>query len=312
MIEPGGRNNLERVADQGLSPRSSGLAHFIHIPKTGGHTLEAIYERQYGEAGVFYSRWGRQYGGPSEGPVGIFLQSREARTPGRFYYPEHLSDFADRFAAATLEERTRTELLYGKNLEWGLGDLLGTDLDVFTVLRDPVDRVLSQYFFTVDFAGKPTGLSLYEHIAAHVQPNIQTRLLSGPHGLSPLPSGPIMLSRAKEHLRSCCAFGLTERFGETVLLLAQALGWEDVGYERRKVNKTRPRMREVPREVLRNLANDNDLDVALYDFATELFQERLEAYGPTLEDDMVLLGRRNLALRSAARAARSHPPGRTR
>jgi hypothetical protein len=312
MAETGRRDSLERIGEKGRCRLSPGLAHFIHIPKTGGHTLEAIFERQYGEAGVFYSRWGRQYGGPSEGPVGIFLKSRETRTPGRFYYPEHLPDFANRFLAATLEEKTRTRLLYGKNLEWGLGDLVKRDLKVFTVLRDPVDRVLSQYFFTVDFAEKPADLSLYEHIAAHVQPNIQTRLLSGPHGLSPLPSGPIMLARAKENLRSCCAFGLTERFGETVLLLARALGWEEVGYERRKVNKTRPKMTDIPRGVLRDLAADNSLDVALYRFAGKLFEERLAAYGPGLEEDMALLGRRNLVFRAAARSTRAHPPGRTR
>lgn len=278
--------------------------HFIHIPKTGGHTLEAIFVQQYGADALFYSQWGRQFGGPSAGPIGIFLRSREARAPGRFYFPEHLSDFAERFASADASVQAATRLIYGKNLEWGLSEILGIELNVFTVLRDPIDRVLSQYFFTVDYAMKPTRLSLYEHIAAHVQPNIQTRLLSGPHGLSPQPPVDEMLERAMENLQSCCAIGLTERFGETVLLLSKALGWKGVQYERRKVNKTRPRKEEVPPEVVRRLAEDNELDLALYRFATDLFANQLEAYGPELEQDMLDLGRRNMAMRATAAARR--------
>jgi hypothetical protein len=299
----------------GPDSSSGRIAHFIHIPKTGGHTLEAIFESQYGEGGMVYSKWGRQFVGPSDGPVGVFLRSNDGQTPGRFYYPEHLSDFAERIRSAPLEQLERTRLLYGKNLEWGLEAALGRDLDVFTVLRDPVDRVLSQYFFAVDYSSKPDQLSLYEHIAAHVPPNIQTRLLSGPHGLAPQPHGAVMLARAKENLRSCCAVGLTERFGETVLLLSRLLGWTDIRYERRKVNRTRPRLAEVPLDVVQRLAEDNRLDVDLYRFACSIFEEQLQAYGPELEKDMIALGKRNLAVRSREsakrRTGRAQPPGRT-
>lgn len=280
------------------------LAHFIHIPKTGGHTLEAIFVQQYGPEALFFSGWGRGFGGPSDGPVGVWLQTERDSTKGRFFHPEHLNDFARRFEESPAAERELTRLLYGKNLEWGLEEHLGRPLNVFTVLREPVDRVLSQYFFTVEYGAKPPHLSLYEHIAAHIQPNIQTRLLSGPHGLSPQPPGDKMLQRAKENLRSCCAVGLTERFGETVLLFGRALGWGEVAYERRRVNKTRPRMNEVPVDVVHRLADDNRLDVELYGYARTLFQDQCAAYGPDFQQDYMELGRRNQAFRAAAKTAR--------
>ena len=277
------------------------IAHFIHIAKTGGHTLEAIYDEQFGPQALFYSRWGREYGeGPRGRSLGVFLKSREAAIPGRVYFPELLEDVAERFLALSLEARRNTRLIYGKNLEFGLGALVPEPLDFFTVLRDPVDRVLSQYFFTVDYALKPGHVSLYEHIAAHIQPNMQTLMMSGPHGLNSQPEALEMLERAKTNLEVCSVVGLTEHFGETVLLLARAFGWKEVRYVRRKVNKTRPRMAEVPRAVILRLASDNELDVALYAHGKALFQDQLRAYGPTLDEDMESLGRRNVVYRTGA------------
>lgn len=294
---------------------SSNVVHFIHIPKTGGHTLEAILERQYGGAALFFSRWGREYEGPRGRAIGVFLKSVEASLPGKVYHPELLEDVAGRFLALSAEGRQATRVIWGKNLEWGLDDLLPVTLDTFTILRDPVDRVLSQYFFTVDYASKPAQVSLYEHIAAHVQPNMQTLLMSGPHGLDPQPEAEVMLARAKENLRSCQVFGMTEQFGESVLLLARAFGWNEVRYERRKVNRTRPRMTDIPRDVILRLAADNELDVALYRYAQGLFKNQLEAYGPELEKDMVDLGKRNVLFRSRESAKRRgalrQPPGAT-
>jgi hypothetical protein len=283
------------------------LVHFIHIAKTGGHTMEGILERQYGPEALFYSRWGRQYEGPRGRPIGVFLKSKEPGVPGRIHYPELLEDVARRFKELPREARDRTRLIYGKNLEFGLADLLPDLLDYYTILRDPVDRVLSQYFFTVDPATRPSHVSLFEHIAAHVQPNMQTLMLSGPHGLNPPPEPAAMLAKAKENLEACTVVGLTEHFGETVLLLAKAFGWSEVWYARRKVNQDRPRMAEISRDVILRLAADNELDVELYRFGQTLFRKQLEAYGSDLRRDMDELGRRNLAYRS--RSAAKHRSG---
>lgn len=280
------------------------MIHFIHIPKTGGHTLEAILERQYGAEALFFSRWGREYEGPRDRAIGVFLKSTEASLPGQVHFPELLENVAERFQTQDAEARQATRAIWGKNLEWGLGNLLQVPLEVFTFLRDPVDRVLSQYFFTVDYTSRPENVSLYEHIAAHVQPNMQTLLMGGPHGLGAQPEPRVMLSRAKKNLRSCRVFGMTEHFGESIILLARAFGWEKVRYERRKVNRTRPRMTDVPRDVILRLAADNELDVELIKYAQGLFKKQLKAYGPELEKDMMELGKRNVAFRSRESAKR--------
>jgi hypothetical protein len=174
----------------------------------------------------------------------------------------------------------------GFHIEYGLHEYLEQPVIYFTVLRNPVDRALSHYYFTADHKNRPEEIGLYEHIAAHISPNLQTEMLSGPHGVGPLPPPEEMLEQAKRNVRACAAIGLTERFDETALLLQKALGWRTPLYANLNVNKKRPRREAIPEDVLHRIEADNDLDIMLYQYAQELFEAQVVDYGPSLEKDL--------------------------
>lgn len=153
-----------------------------------------------------------------------------------------------------------------------------------TMLRHPVDRLLSLYYYFLkrqemgrwqEFAGmeNPT---LQEAIRAAV-PDRQVKALS--RGMPPRESTREDLETAKRHLaESFAAFGLQERFNESLVLFAQSLGWERLPLYRRYKRSRRPR--EVPPGIPELVAELNPLDMELYAYAEALFAERIAAQPP--------------------------------
>jgi hypothetical protein len=77
------------------------------------------------------------------------------------------------------------------------------------------------------------------------------------------------------------AFGLTERFDETVLLFAKELGWNHLlfGVANRSGEKVpvTPGILDACRPLI-------EQDVLLYQHASKVFDERIEAEGPRFRD----------------------------
>ena len=82
------------------------------------------------------------------------------------------------------------------------------------------------------------------------------------------------LEIAKENLaNSFSVVGICERFEESLMLMAQTYDWEVPFYENRKVSKTRPNVEAAAVELIKE---NNQLDLELYRFGKELFEESLE------------------------------------
>jgi hypothetical protein len=285
------------------------LVIFHHIPKTAGTTLREILNRQYGEGQVFETNW---YPGErllAERPFGIYTGKKK---PGETWYPGLLTEIAYRYEFFQREAASPIRAIYGFHCEYGLAEYIFQPSETFTFLRHPVDRALSHYYFTVDV---PEGLDeagLEAHLLARIEGNLQTKMLSGPHGAGPLPPPEEMLARAKANLKSCAVVGLTERFDETLMLLKQRFGWRWPFYVRKYVNPNRPKKDVLPPAVLQRIAAENELDAALYAYAQELFAQQIQAYGPGLSRTVKLFRLVNSAwgkwqtLRQAVRQGLSH------
>lgn len=259
-ISPALRQELE--AKLAIAPSAEGRAQcfpapliFVHIPKAAGSTLQEIIVRHYQGARGF------RFTGDSE---------RLAA-----------------FKSLTPEQRDSFDLLQG-HVHFGLHELLSRPATYFTMLRDPVDRIVSHYHFVManpghylydKIAGR--GFTLHDYAvtrASHELDNDQVRWLCAADHFD-VPVGRVsraMVEEAKWNLANAFAvFGIMERFDDSLRCLKAAFGWRDVSPpERRNVNRHRPRLEQVPQNTLDAIRRINRYDIELYDFAIGLFEEQ--------------------------------------
>jgi hypothetical protein len=164
-------------------------------------------------------------------------------------------------------------------------ELLGVPFITTTVLRHPVDRTLSFLRHQAERrqrgATKDTPLvEIYEDPFRyeHMIRNHMVRMLSlAPEEmlehdgvLTPVPYTRERLQRAKDALAALELFGLQECFEDFCDELAHRYGL-DVGRPQRS-NTTEPA--DVPHGLSARIAEDNGLDMELYEYARALYRER--------------------------------------
>jgi hypothetical protein len=83
---------------------------------------------------------------------------------------------------------------------------------------------------------------------------------------------------AKRNLEKHFAIvGLTEQFDETLILLRRSLGWRRVPfYIRQNATKNRLLKDDLSTEVLNAIKRYNELDMELYEYARERFNESID------------------------------------
>jgi hypothetical protein len=233
---------------------------FLHIPKAGGSTLGEFVYTQCCVDNV--SDGGLIQGGVYYCPFGF------VKEPG-LAVPE--------YARAVLRLPALRAVI--GHFWYGIHQHLDRRWAYLTALRNPVERVVSLYYFLQlhdkmsldDFA---TSSSLKE------VDNDQTRRLCGED-----PDfgqcTPAMLRRAQDNLRrDFAAVGVIERLEDTIELFRRKLGW-DRGYTpvSRNVNPARPRTDSLPASALEAIRRRNALDEELYQFAVQLLDEGLAGTG---------------------------------
>jgi hypothetical protein len=249
---------------------------FLHIPKAAGATLNVVLRRHFAENETY-------------------------RIDGR-----NVAESIATFKRLPRAERERIRLLAGHQ-GFGLHAYLGAPSTYVTLLRDPVDRAVSHYYYARsapghylhdEIASRGIDLEDYPKLAEEVR-NGQTRMLAGSDGATSDACGRGELELAKRRLaESFCLFGVTEQFDRFLVLLKRRLGLRRLCYHRMNVTPRRPRRADVPQSAAGAIERSNEFDMELYRFALAGFEEACAA-APGLDREVRSLRRRNRFHRAA-------------
>lgn len=242
--------------------RKSPLLIFIHIPKTAGITLSFVLQRQFSR-----KQFLRLY------------QDQDAKIQG--------------YIDATTSQRNSIRGIRG-HFGYGIHEQLQEqDYIYFTMIREPIARVISHYFFhlyhplenppPISRKIRKEKIKLKPYVTdlkLKVLDNHQTRLLVGDQdGMKPefgqCPSE--FLEIAKRHLDEHFAVvGVTERFDETLLVLQKVFGWKMPLYISKNISRIRPKDDEISPYAREAIADINQLDLALYQYANERLDQLIK------------------------------------
>jgi hypothetical protein len=239
---------------------------FVHVPKAAGSSLSWLLRRRYGANFLECSSVDLEDG---LAPIEDF----EWRRTGPGAIAGHLGT--------------------GINLA-----LRGQPLFV-TILRNPVDRIISYYYYARETPAHYLhdqivggGLTLAEFVQCGLTleiDNLQVRQFSGETGrVNHSPFGELSseaLNTAKERLADFDLVGLSEDFAGTMVCLRKLTGWCRVYSRRMNVTRCRTRLEEISRETLDLVRRSQALDIELYEFGRALFARQVEDYGPKFEKD---------------------------
>ena len=234
---------------------SSPVIIFLHIPKAAGTTLRDILYRQY-EKECIYELDGQN-----------FSQSQED------------------FKQLNIKEKDKIRLLMG-HMYFGLHEFISYPSTYITMLRNPIEKVISYYYFVSKLKTHPDyeliksqNISLKEYCTMN-KPNMcnaQTRFLAGENFIQVNNESKI-LEQAKKNLQEYFSIvGITERFDETLILMKEKLGWSsNPYYYRRNTNKNVSYSQlNIKEDTLVTIRKYNQLDLELYKYANELFERDL-------------------------------------
>jgi hypothetical protein len=249
------------------------LVCFLHLVNTGGLALYPSLQWHYApRAALPGARWWR--GAPDR-----YVSREMFRIRPNF--PESVgSSFVEQIAAI---DAASVRLVLG-HFRFGVHALLGRPAVYFTLLRDPVARVVSYYRWMkrqsprwLQVCGRELTIEewLDDPRFSGVIRNDMVRSLAGVGGPEWTPDGApaddpawveVALRNLDVHFR---AVGIMERYDASVERLRRAFGWRVVVPSQRRRSPGPP---EIPAAVRRKVEGYNALDAALYRQVVERFE----------------------------------------
>ncbi|HEY8669959.1 MAG TPA: sulfotransferase family 2 domain-containing protein [Terriglobales bacterium] len=224
---------------------------FLHVPKTAGTTLNRLIEWEYDLFEMY-----------SVDPV-FFLWSAA-----------HLRKLS--------KERLRKIRVFKGHMLFGIHKILPQPATYITVLRDPIERTLSAFYFMRSYKLHPLywkfkreNWTLEDFVRRLPRENVQCKIVAG--AVYEDPCTEEIFEKARHHLREhFSVVGLSERFEETLALLKLRFGWKLKSYTSFNVTRPRPKKHDLPQSTLELITEKNSFDVMFYDYASKLFQEAVD------------------------------------
>jgi len=234
---------------------------FLHIPKTGGRSLQAILLRKY----------------PSDEAI------------------INAHDRLNEIAQWSDERKRKIRYLQG-HLTYGVHKLLPQKCSYITTLRDPIERVISHYYFmkratnhSLNKIILQQNMNLEDYIKSGVSNelnNDQTKIIAGIPKKSPIQLDE-MLRIAKNNIdKEFLAVGVLEEFNKTLLMLKKHLDLQNIFYGIRNQTIERPQQEQISNRTLQIINENNYADIELYDHVKKTFAEAIKNEGPRFNNEL--------------------------
>lgn len=224
------------------------LPIFIHIPKSGGTTLSSIIRANLGPLDI---QDHESLGGRPQRleDLSSHQKAHVRGVMGHYYYGVH-EHFPDRIYR------------------------------YFTMLRRPIERVVSSYSFLRNYPGyEPVrDMTITQFVDSYPEANdLQTRMLAGLHDCDERGWYRSHLDKALANMETFSGVGVTERFAESVLLIGEELGWTDLNYTVENVTPNRLSVAALSADDVEYIRAANRLDEILYRRACQMLDDKLSA-----------------------------------
>ena len=226
---------------------------FLHIPKAAGSTLNRLIELEYPVSEIYsidpsFYRWS-------------------------WAHLQRLS-----------KERLKRTRVFKGHMLFGLHTILPQPATYITILREPVERVLSSFYFMRSHKLQPLHWkfkfekwSLEDFVARSPRHNLQCKILAGVDYAKPCTAE--ICETAKENLlRYFSVVGLCEHFEQSLALMKLRFGWKLRRYGSFNVTRARPHKADVPQSTLDLIEEKNSFDISLYACAAKIFDTALKTY----------------------------------
>jgi len=220
------RNKLVPISELNLELIS------LHIPKTGGTSFHSLLHKNYGQKNVV--RFEMTY----DKTLNFYINGKQVDEP---LFPKN------------------TKVLHGHFEYWRLLELAPSikNLPLVTWLRNPAQRVISNYYYLVEILKKenksnPLALSLIERLVCSLEEfskrsEQQNKISFFLKGLA---------------LEEAFFVGIIENYNQDVAELSKKLNWEFTNQE--SINKTENKKSEITLDNMKRLEENNQEDFILY------------------------------------------------